>query len=929
MTRMVKLGNKRYAEGLKADADLQKAIGDQKEATDAAINQMATQFNAALANVRKDLAKDRKHAEDQLKKQTAGVFDALKKQQEEQAAKNSQMKAATRRMRLDAMDKIRKAKEHFKDQIHSLTKVVADNDKKADAKIEALTGVVAKNAAKSKQGREEIAALEKANKNELHSAIHNAIEQGEKRAQAVEKFGEKMDKDTKWLINNKLDSEITKLREETNAGVEKLALLSKEARAQMKKEMLYAIRSAAEVAHEDLKNAVNDVEKKMTAFSTKAAKAHADNKAARDALKAEIAANAEEAARDIKAAVATDTRAQLALRTAQAKAIKKSNTQLTAYAQQMKDNAVATRAQLKAMVDEQNKNIADEEARAKQATEDFASADAKAKESVLKTLKDDLAAAAADADKRFGKQYEELADRQSEFMTTLASDISGLNDALAKQAALADVRFSKTVKSLGAARKEVLDEVKQLRKQMTSSIVATTATLKDVNTQLNDAIVVVSAEHIKEKVAQQNINRHVDEEITRLEGLVNDRHSKSKRARGQLRRIMDENKMAAAAEVEQLAKETKDKLEKLRATNAQDKRAMAKDLTAATEKYYDDLAAQAAAQNEAAKNLNADVKAAEMEAQADLARAEEMFDAKIVGLTNLVVSNAKKAERGIARITGVAMDFAKASAEDRKLIKAQVSAMESDLHKSLNRAISKGEADAKATQQRIAEHLEGTKRYLQVELVEKTEAAADNVLAILEGKRQKIADNYLSLKAYAVAVVDKVQDEVSKGKGRALSAVGDLLATVGALGAVHAPKAAGLGMGGSELPKIFSGDSVEVSNAVAAINGLVDEYADVSAQVRGPWPMGIVKYLMDRLEISMAKKGVLQVDKISGKSGNFVYINARTVGLSNKMSDFAGLASRMSTYEATLSKLTAKLAPPPSAKKVKPVYMEGPEWQGD
>jgi hypothetical protein len=356
---------------------------------------------------------------------------------------------------------------------------------------------------------------------------------------------------------------------------------------------------------------------------------------------------------------------------------------------------------------------------------------------------------------------------------------------------------------------------------------------------------------------------------------------------------------------------------------------MAKDLSAATEKYYDDLAAQAAAQDEAAKSLNADVKTAEMEAQADLARAEEMFDAKIVGLTNLVVSNAKKAERGIARITGVAMDFAKASAEDRKLIKAQVSAMESDLHKSLNRAISKGEADAKATQQRIAEHLKGTKRYLQVELVEQTEAAADNVLASIVGPRQKIADNYLSLKAYAVAVVDKIEDEVSKGKGRALSAIGDLLATVGALGAVHAPKEAGLGMGGSTLPKIFSGDSVEVSNAVAAINGLVDEYADVSAQVRGRWPMGIGKYLMDRLEIAMAKKGVLQVDKISGKPGNFVYINARTIGLSNKMSDFASLASRMSTYEATLSKLTAKLAPPPTAKKVKPVYMEGPEWQGD
>jgi len=124
---------------------------------------------------------------------------------------------------------------------------------------------------------------------------------------------------------------------------------------------------------------------------------------------------------------------------------------------------------------------------------------------------------------------------------------------------------------------------------------------------------------------------------------------------------------------------------------------------------------------------------------------------------------------------------------------------------------------------------------------------------------------------------------------------------------------------------------VKVSNAVASINGLVNEYADMTAQVRGRWPMGIGKYLMDRLGISMTGKGVLQVDKIENKPGNYVYINARSIGLSNKMSDFAGLAAKMSTYEATLSKLTAVLAPPPSkhAAKAKQVFMEGPEWQGD
>merc|ERR1712147_330320 len=105
---------------------------------------------------------------------------------------------------------------------------------------------------------------------------------------------------------------------------------------------------------------------------------------------------------------------------------------------------------------------------------------------------------------------------------------------------------------------------------------------------------------------------------------------------------------------------------------------------------------------------------------------------------------------------------------DRDLIKEQTKMMEADLNKALNRAISIGEAKAKAVEQRIAEHLKDTKRYLQVELNESVERAADNVFKIIEGKRQVVADNYLSLKAYAVSAADEVEDYVTKGKGRGL-----------------------------------------------------------------------------------------------------------------------------------------------------------------
>merc|ERR1719197_2441154 len=71
MTRMIKLGNHRYVQHLKDDAELQNIISKDKEDTDAKLNKMALEFNQALAAVRGELAKDRKHAEDKLESSTS------------------------------------------------------------------------------------------------------------------------------------------------------------------------------------------------------------------------------------------------------------------------------------------------------------------------------------------------------------------------------------------------------------------------------------------------------------------------------------------------------------------------------------------------------------------------------------------------------------------------------------------------------------------------------------------------------------------------------------------------------------------------------------------------------------------------------------------------------------------------------------------
>merc|ERR1711959_525098 len=638
MTRMMKVANHRYVQHLKDDAELQNAISKDKEETDEKLNKMALEFNQALAAVRGELAKDRKHAEDKLKSQTSGVWAALEKNREMQEKKKAEMAAATRRMKLDAMDAVRKAKAEFQKKIKELGKVVAANDKKADAKIKHLTGVVDAEAQKSKKGRQELAAMEEANKLELKHAIRKAIETGEKRAKEVEANGEKMDKDTKWLVNNKLSAEISKLRAETDSSVEALNNLSTEAREEMRKEMIFAIRSAAEVAKTDLDLAVRDGVKKMIAFEAKAASQHAESAAARAALKSEIAENAKQVSRMIKDAVDTDARAQTALGQAVAAKLKKTNTQIDAVSAQMKEIAKKNRADIEALNKKTLAKIAKEQEHAKAAVKKFASDDAARQKAAMDFMTEQLKIAGEEVDAKFGAAYEHLASDRAHAELALGSAVNGLNDALAKQAALADSRFEKTVSDIQVARKEASDAVAELRSDFATELIATTALVKRVETNLADQVATVSGEVIDYRAFQLRVNRKVQKEKERIEELSNKRFSESKKARGKLRQLMDENKQAAAAEVAALAKELDTKLDKARARNAHNRREMAKDLTEATQLFYEKLSDQQKHHMEEIEGLNAATAAASAASAADLARAQANFDSKIVMLTNTVAA---------------------------------------------------------------------------------------------------------------------------------------------------------------------------------------------------------------------------------------------------------------------------------------------------
>jgi hypothetical protein len=931
MKRMVKVGNDRYAEHLKKDKELKTLIDKNKAATDARLSAMSAQFSTELDAVRSTMKKNRAHASRMLAKKSAALYDNIAKSEKAQMAENKAMAAQTAQAKMDLEDSLREAKGDFAKRLGALHSTIVSNDKKFEKKIDGLAGIVRANAVKNKEGRDHLAAVMTANKAELHKAVSDAIHQGEQRMMGVENKLKDMNAKTKASLNMRITSEITKLSERAKSQIEGLRLSSAESRAAMKKELLFAVRAAADEAKANLADAVKTMKTEFTnAEAEEAAAAKADANA-REALAAKVEFEKLQAKRALDDAVKSMERSLLSLKAETREKIKKTNTKVTAYGDALAKEAKDVADLMATNMATLTQKIENAEEKATKNIQAADAASAAGYKAAMTSIKADLKASKEASDKKFAGMYGKLSANRADMEEKLAGAVTEINDSIAKQAALADSRFSKTVKDIDAARKEAATQVSDARKAFATDMGALTSSVKAQEKRLLGDLQVVSGMVMSNQAEQIRINRKVGGELKRTMALVNDNATKSKKARGKIRLLLDENKRAAHDEVESLEKLFETKIADVRHKAAANSIEAAMDLTSATEKMYGELASvqlKAAYDN---KKSAASIAKYEADAASNIADAKKNFNARLQQLGNVVVSNAKKVERGFEVLTGVIRDEKTASKKDRALIEEQTQAFQKDMNGRIVKAIMQGEAAAKRVAHRAESNLKGMKKAMLVEISERVEATADKLFATIQGNHQKLADNYLSLKAYAVTAESKLNDYVTKGKGKNLSSLGDLLMTIASTASIKTEKSEGLGFGSETLPAIFTGDKLKVKGSVSKINGLVNEYTQNTNAVRGRWPMGLGKYLLSKLEESMLEKGTLQVDKVGGKSGNFVFLNGHAVGLSNKLNDFESLAVRMAAYEKTLAKLTAALSGKVKAlpPKKHPVYAKAPEWQGD
>merc|ERR1711988_1110836 len=477
----------------------------------------------------------------------------------------------------------------------------------------------------------------------------------------------------------------------------------------------------------------------LTAFDDEAKSADM-TAAQRASLSAKIAACHKTADFGVAFAVMSLQKALLALHAETRKPVGKKDKAVTAYADSISKCVKKSNDEMTAIMTALLAKVGAAEKGAKAA----AAANLAA---AMKEVKKSLEKGQKEAASKFNDAFLDLADARADADEDLAAAVTKMNDSIAKSAALADARFSKTVKDINAARKQATTQVSNARKFFATALANLISTIALTETKLSSVVNTATGAQRSLSAFQTLMQRRIGAELKRVTSLTNAKVSDSVRARGKLKAILNENKRAAAAETAALNALFVSRIDHIRASTSKDVAEMLRDLSASSEKLYDLLQGiqlKAAVEGKGtAEGIAAEAKAS----AAEIASTTDAFDSAVNTVTNAMVANSRSVMRGFAVLTGVFRGTKDVSKFDRKLLATQAKVIVQDMLAKLVLGVTHGETKAKRVAQRARIGLAGAKKALLLEVSEQVESAADDAFAKVQASHQKVADNYLSLKA--------------------------------------------------------------------------------------------------------------------------------------------------------------------------------------
>merc|ERR1711871_1805088 len=233
---------------------------------------------------------------------------------------------------------------------------------------------------------------------------------------AIEKKMKGVNQKTRKDLNHRIVTEIGTLRKQIHGQVLELELETKEARAEMKKELMFAIDSEAKLAAENLKKAVQWAEGEFSKLHANLAKEKKLSAAGRANLKAKVDAEKKHAVALLDNAVAAQNKALLSYKNEMCNNLGsedvkdcpketrgKLNKRLDAEAARMIANAKMVQAQMKAQTAQINTSLENARKAAQAELAATSAASVARYNAVMKAVEDGVTAARKKSNERFSE----------------------------------------------------------------------------------------------------------------------------------------------------------------------------------------------------------------------------------------------------------------------------------------------------------------------------------------------------------------------------------------------------------------------------------------------------------------------------------------------------------------------------------------------
>merc|ERR1719181_587599 len=327
---------------------------------------------------------------------------------------------------------------------------------------------------------------------------------------------------------------------------------NKAARKKLNKFLLAKMAANAKKANKDLDAAMRRTQAQFAAAATLANQRNAANIARSKKIRATVAKNKAEAAKNLHIQVVAQQRAMAALKAHVNARIDQTNKHVAANAAQIKEDAKTARKALEHAVRVYDKKTANAREEAAKGRSKLGAQLAAQNRAIRQWSNNKLKIVVASTAAHFRRVRAKMAADRAHADALLKTTTSRMSASLDAEKALRDAQFAKTVKDIAAAKAEAKARVAAASAEFKVGIRRLHATVDRQVALVNGRIDQLSGVVQKNKLAQAKVNRNTAAEMKRMISLGNKRYKEHLKHDAELQHLINKNKAYYTAQLDKV-----------------------------------------------------------------------------------------------------------------------------------------------------------------------------------------------------------------------------------------------------------------------------------------------------------------------------------------------------------------------------------------